>query len=133
MSSLAERLRPSRLDEIIGQDHVKRAVRTWIERDSFPRNILFTGPVGTGKSCFGEIISKACQGEDGWENADIRELNAGTVGKVDDARALAADSYSRPFPGQGRYRVFRLEEAQRMTDAAQDAILVPMEKNESTL
>jgi replication-associated recombination protein RarA len=128
--NLAEKLRPANLDEIIGQEHVKKAVRSWIERDSFPRNILLTGPVGTGKSCFAEIISRACQGPEGWKGADIREINAGTVGKVDDARLLAEDSRSRPFTGQGRYRVFCLEEAHRMTDAAQDALLVPMEKNE---
>jgi len=132
MPSLAERMRPTNLDEIIGQDHVKKAVRSWIERDSFPRNILLTGPVGTGKSCFSEIIARACQGPEGWEGADIREINAGTVGKVDDARLLAADAWSRPFPGQGRSRVFCLEEAHRMTDAAQDALLVPMEKAEAT-
>jgi hypothetical protein len=131
MSNLAETLRPETLDSVIGQDGAKKAIRSWIEKDNFPRCQLYTGPVGTGKSTLAGIVAKACQGSSGWEGADIRQINAGTVGKVDDARALAADSASRPFIG--RYRVFVLEEAQRMTDAAQDAILIPMEFNAWTV
>jgi len=131
MSNLAETLRPESLDAVIGQDAAKRAIKSWIEKDNFPRCQLYTGPVGTGKSTLAGIVAKACQGSDWDEGCDIRQINAGTVGKVDDARALAAESASRPFIG--RYRVFTLEEAHRMTDAAQDAILVPMEVNPWTM
>ena len=131
MSNLAEILRPESLDAVIGQDAAKRAIQSWVEKDNFPRCQLYTGPVGTGKSTLAGIVAKACQGSDWDEGCDIRQINAGTVGKVDDARALAAESASRPFIG--RYRVFTLEEAHRMTDAAQDAILVPMEVNPWTM
>ncbi len=131
MSTLTEILRPSRLEEIVGQTGIKKVVSSWIEKDSFPRCQLYLGPVGTGKSSLAQIVAHACQGKEDWEGADIRQINAGAVGKVDDARELASESSSIPFVG--RYRVFILEEAHRMTDAAQDALLVPMEANLSTL
>jgi DNA polymerase-3 subunit gamma/tau len=131
MPSLSETLRPQKVDEIIGQEHVKKAVKSWIDRDNFPRCQLYTGPVGTGKSSLAEIVARAAQGPGGWDGADIRQINAGAVGKVDDMRALAEQSSSVPF--MGRYRVFTLEEAHRATDAAQDALLVPMEVNTSTM
>jgi replication-associated recombination protein RarA len=53
------------------------------------------------------------------------------VGKVDDMRALTEEAKSVPFVG--RYRVFILEEAQRVTEAAADALLVPMETCLSTV
>ena len=131
MSNLAELLAPVNISEVIGQDHVKKAIKAWVEKDNFPRCQLYIGGVGTGKSTIAGIVAKLCQGPSGWEGADIRQINAGSVGKVDDMRALAAESESRPFIG--RYRVFGLEEAQRVTDAAADALLVPMERNEHTV
>ena len=131
MSNLAELMAPTRLEEVFGQDGAKRAIASWVAKDDFPRCQLYTGPVGTGKSTLAGIVARLAQGKDGWEDTDIREINAGTVGKVDDMRGLVKDSLSRPFIG--RYRVFILEEAQRATDAAQDAILVPMERDQSTM
>lgn len=131
MSNLAEILAPTRLDQVLGQDHAKKAIASWIEKDNFPRCQLYTGPVGTGKSTLAGIVARACQGSEGWEGSDIRQINAGVVGKVDDMRALTEEAKSVPFVG--RYRVFILEEAQRVTDAAADALLVPMETCLSTV
>jgi len=131
MSSLAEILRPQKLDDLLGNSGIKKVVQSWIDTDNFPRCQLYTGPVGTGKSSLAAIVARACQGKGDFEGADIRSINAGAVGKVDDMRELAAESASRPF--LGRYRVFILEEFQRCTDAAQDAILVPMENNPWTV
>ena len=131
MATLAEKLAPTNLSEVIGSDYVKKAIQSWVEKDNFPRCQLYVGPVGTGKSTLAGIVGRLSQGPEGWEGSDIRQINAGSVGKVDDMRALAAESESRPFIG--RYRVFILEEAQRVTDAAADALLVPMEKNLHTV
>lgn len=131
MPALAETLRPEKIADVLGNESAKRTIQSWIDKDNFPRCILFSGPVGTGKSTLAAIVARACQGPDGWENTDIRQINAGSVGKVDDMRDLVAQTTNRPL--NGRYRVFILEEAHRATDAAQDAILVPMETNDSTV
>lgn len=131
MGILSEKLAPVRLDDVIGHDYVKKAIRSWVEKDNFPRCQLYVGQVGTGKSTLAGLVAQLCQGSGGWYGSDIRQINAGSVGKVDDMRNLAEQSSSIPFIG--RFRVFILEEAQRITDAAADALLVPMERNLSTV
>jgi len=131
MSQLALSLRPTKLEEILGNSGVKKVIKSWVAADSFPNSQLFVGPVGCGKSSVAEIVSRLCQGAEGSEGADIRLIDAGSVGKVDDMRALVEDSNSRPFVG--RYRVFILEECHRCTEQAQTAMLVPMENNPWTI
>lgn len=128
MSQLALTLRPQALDDLIGNQHVKKAIASWVAADNFPNSQLYIGPVGCGKSSVAEIVARLCQGPAGREGADIRQINAGTVGKVDDMRELI-DSLGTGRPFAGRFRVVILEEAHRATDNALDALLVPMETN----
>ena len=128
MSQLALALRPQSLSELIGNQHVKKAIQSWVDADNFPNSQLYIGPVGCGKSSVAEIVARLCQGKQGWEGADIRQINAGTVGKVDDMRGLI-DSLGTGRPFAGRFRVVILEESHRATDNALDALLVPMETN----
>src|SRR5271166_5685045 len=104
VSNLALDLRPQSLDQIIGQDHVKRAIKSFIEKDNFPNVFLFSGLPGTGKTTFAEIVAKAAGGED----ASIHNINGSDKNGVDDARELAEMAASSPL--SGRRRVFILNE-----------------------
>lgn len=132
MSQLALELRPDTLGQIQGNPHVKKAIQSWIDADNFPRTQLYIGPVGCGKSSIAEIVSRLCQGKEGAQDADIRVKNAGAVGKVADMRELISDLGDGP-PWTGKYKVIIFEEAHKITDDAQDALLVPMEKNEHVI
>ena len=122
MSNLALDLRPTSLDQIIGQDAAKKAIRSFAEKDNWPNVFLFYGPPGTGKTTFAEIVAKLIAGEDG----TIRSINGSVQNKVEDARELSEEAERGAF--NGRSRVFLVNEFHRWTDSAQDAVKDTMEK-----
>ena len=122
MSNLALDLRPSKLSEILGQPNTVRAIQSFIDKGNFPNVFLFYGPPGTGKTTFAEIVAKHIAGEDG----DIHQINGSVQNKVEDARELTEIAQSCPF--NGRRRVFIINEFQKWTDSAQEAVKDAMEK-----
>ena len=122
MSNLALTLRPEKLEDIIGQDAAKKAIKSFAEKDNWPSVFLFYGPPGTGKTTFAEIVAKLIAGEDG----DIHQINGSVQNKVEDARELSEIANSCPF--NGRRRVFIVNEFQKWTDSAQEAVKDTMEK-----
>jgi energy-coupling factor transporter ATP-binding protein EcfA2 len=122
VSNLALDLRPTSLDQIIGAESAKKAIKSFAEKNNWPNVFLFYGPPGTGKTTFAQIVAKLVAGEDG----DIHEINGSVQNKVEDARELSEIAQSRPF--NGRPRVFIVNEFHRWTLAAQDAVKDTMEK-----
>ena len=122
MSNLALDMRPTKLSEVLGADSAKKALQSFIDRDSFPNVMLFVGPPGCGKTTLAQIIATAIAKADGC----IHEVNGSVQNKVEDARDFAEMAESRPF--NGRPRVFILNEFHRFTDPSQDALKDPMEK-----
>ena len=120
--NLALTLRPEKLEDIIGQDAAKKAIKSFAEKDNWPSVFLFYGPPGTGKTTFAEIVAKLIAGEDG----TIHQINGSVQNKVEDARELSEIASSCPF--NGRRRVFIVNEFQKWTDSAQEAVKDTMEK-----
>ena len=122
MGNLALTLRPEKLDDIIGNEAPKKAIESFAKSDNWPNVFLFYGPPGTGKTTFAEIVAKLIAGEDG----TIHQINGSVQNKVEDARELSEIASSCPF--NGRRRVFIVNEFQKWTDSAQEAVKDTMEK-----
>lgn len=122
MSNLALDLRPQEIGQLIGQDSLKKAIKSFAEKDNWPNVFLLYGPPGTGKTTTAEIIARLVQPEDAY----IHNINGSAENKVEDARMWEEQAWSIPF--NGRRRVFILNEFQMLTPNAQQALKDPMEK-----
>lgn len=123
---LAARMRPTTLDEILGQEHVLgpgRLLRRAIEADRIGSMILW-GPPGSGKTTLAEVIARTTK-------ASFVRLNAVTSG-VADIRKVVADARDA-LKLYGRRTILFIDEIHRFNRAQQDALLPHVESGVVTL
>src|SRR5438034_8319272 len=137
------RWRPQRFEEIVGQEHVTRTLRNAVKLGRPSHAYLFTGPRGTGKTSVARILYRAanCDNlQDGdpcntcalctaaleGRALDLVEIDAASNRGIDDIRDLR-DKVAY-HPGEGRYRVYIIDEAHELTPQAWDALLKTLEE-----
>ncbi|HET9672832.1 MAG TPA: DNA polymerase III subunit gamma/tau, partial [Actinomycetota bacterium] len=141
--ALYRRYRPQTPGEVLGQDHVVRALTGAIREDRLHHAFLFCGPRGTGKTSTARILAKMvncasgptaepCGGcdqciaiRDG-THLDVVDIDAASHGGVEDARELREKAPTAPV--QGREKVYIIDEAQRLSREAFDALLKVFEE-----
>jgi DNA polymerase-3 subunit gamma/tau len=111
-------LRPQSLESYIGNTNVTTSIKEQLAQ-RVPVAILLSGPSGFGKTTLAKIIAKMIGAE------DVSEFNGADNNGVDDARVMAEAARYRPLSGQRRVNV--IDEAQQMTAAAQQCLLLPLE------
>jgi len=116
--SLYNELRPLSLEDMEG-DH--SGLATIFQNPDHNHSFLFTGPVGCGKTTAALIIQKML---------DIHEYDVHRIGcdektGIDKVREFLGDMYNTPMSGGAQ--LFLLDEAHRLSSAAQNALLVPLE------
>jgi DNA polymerase-3 subunit gamma/tau len=141
--ALYRRYRPQTPAEVLGQDHVVRALTGAIREDRLHHAFLFCGPRGTGKTSTARILAKMVNCVNGptaepcgiclqcvavreGQHLDVVEIDAASHGGVEDARELRERAPTAP--AMGREKVYIIDEAQRLSREAFDALLKVFEE-----
>lgn len=132
--SLDLTLRPTTFEEVIGLPRAVKQIKSNLDSGSQRHGWILEGPAGCGKTTLARLIALYVQDDPDAEydenDVDIRTINAAVNNKVDDAREWIASTNSSPM--LRKYRVFILNEAHQLTDAAQNALLEPVEECKNT-
>ena len=145
MTALYRKYRPQGFDEVVGQEAVVRTLQNAIEHDQVRQAYLFAGPRGTGKTSMARILAKAlnCAGTPGpsptpdktcpvcvaianGSSLDVVEMDAASQRGIDDIREIRERVVLQPV--EGRYKIYILDEAHQLTDAAWQALLKLIEE-----
>ena len=136
--ALYRRYRPQTPSDLLGQEHVVRALTGAVREGRLHHAFLFCGPRGTGKTSTARILAKMVNCEHGptaepcgecaqcvairdGAHVDVVEIDAASHGGVDDARDLREKAPTAPMVG--REKVYIIDEAQRLSREAFDALL----------
>ncbi|MFN0155111.1 MAG: DNA polymerase III subunit gamma/tau [Gaiella sp.] len=143
MTALYRTYRPQTFDQVVGQDAVVRTLRNAITGDRVRQAYLFAGPRGTGKTSMARILAKAlncaagptaepddscpsCRSIAAGTSLDVIEMDAASQRGIDDIREIRDRVVLQP--AEGRYKVYILDEAHQLTDAAWNALLKLIEE-----
>jgi DNA polymerase-3 subunit gamma/tau len=140
---LARRFRPQAFDEVVGQEHVARALRNAIRAGRVAHAYMFTGARGVGKTSTARILAKAlncphvvdgvpcneceiCQGISAGNDVDVLEIDGASNRGIDDIRSLRANVGVRSMRTQ--FKVYIIDEVHMLTREAFNALLKTLEE-----
>lgn len=140
---VARRYRPRDFTQLVGQDHVARALQGAIETSRVGHAYLFTGARGVGKTSTARIFAKALNHPDGptanpdnesdvaqaidsGEDVDVIEIDGASNRGIDEIRSLRANVGVRP--SRSRYKIYIIDEVHMLTGAAFNALLKTLEE-----
>ena len=142
-TALARKWRPKNFAELIGQEHVRRALMNALESGRVHHAFLFTGTRGVGKTTIARILAKclncekgvtsepdgscaSCREIDAGRFPDLIEVDAASRTKVDDTRELLDNvQYA---PARGRYKVYLIDEVHMLSAHSFNALLKTLEE-----
>src|SRR6478672_6008532 len=143
MAALYRKYRPQTFEEVVGQGAVVRTLTNAITSGKVRQAYLFAGPRGTGKTSLARILAKAvncahgptptpdgtchaCVAIANGTSLDVIEMDAASQRGIDDIRDIRDRVVLQPV--EGHYKVYILDEAHQLTDAAWNALLKLIEE-----
>ena len=140
---LYRKYRPQKLEEVVGQEHIKKALKNAIEMNKISHAYLFTGPRGTGKTSTARIFAKSLNCKEGptinpcgvCENCiditnstpmDVIEIDAASNRKVEDAQNILEKVMYAPV--NSRYKIYIIDEVHMLSTTAFNALLKTLEE-----
>jgi DNA polymerase-3 subunit gamma/tau len=143
VTALYRKYRPQTFADVVGQEAVVRTLSNAIEQGKVRQAYLFAGPRGTGKTSLARILAKslncahgptptpdntchACVAISNGTSLDVIEMDAASQRGIDDIREIRDRVVLQPV--EGTYKVYILDEAHQLTDAAWNALLKLIEE-----
>jgi DNA polymerase-3 subunit gamma/tau len=146
---LARKYRPTLFSDVVGQDHVTRTLLNALSQNRIAHGYIFSGHRGIGKTTIARILASAlnCRNEIGsalrptpepcnvcescteirqGNSVDVIEIDAATNRGIDEIRELR--DAARYRPARDKYKIYILDEAHQITDAAFNALLKTLEE-----
>jgi DNA polymerase III subunit gamma/tau len=142
---LARKYRPQKFSDVIGQEHVTRTLQNALEQGRTAHGYIFSGHRGIGKTTVARILAAAlnCRSSDkpvtepcgicescteirAGNSVDVIEIDAATNRGIDEIRELREAARYRP--ARDRFKIYILDEAHQITDAAFNALLKTLEE-----
>ena len=146
---LARKYRPQRFADVVGQDHVTVTLMNALTQDRIAHGYIFSGHRGIGKTTIARILAMAlncrnaigtparptaepcevcesCTEIKAGNSVDVIEIDAATNRGIDEIRELR--DAARYRPARDKYKIYILDEAHQITDAAFNALLKTLEE-----
>src|SRR5512133_2494821 len=140
---LARQWRPQVFEDVVGQSHITTTLQNAISQNRLAHAFLFSGPRGVGKTTTARILAKALNCKEGptatpcgkcsncleitsGSSVDVEEIDGASNRGIDEIRALRENV--KFAPAASKHKIYIIDEAHQITDAAFNALLKTLEE-----